>query len=178
MEKKEETFCNVTVQKFIQDMQQEQDEMAEMTKTVCIFMVQKFIQDMQRTPNSIQSTPKESFIEFKPVRDPRPPHPLNNDWDRCNSYVNFKWSVEKSVEWAYGLTIVFGNYMPRKDEQGKDECESIAPNTQKLVQSYREAYNVPVAYAFPPNCLSNAEILNIFDTLINKDYLIYITRTW
>ena len=123
---------------FLKDLKE--DEM----KTVCKFIIAKFMQDIERNPN------KESFIEFRPLRDSRTPHPLNYDFHKCNDFVDVKWSTDLFP----GLYITFGSFIVRSDEKNNSIYSAIAPVTEKLVESYRKEKKIERAYPFPKDSLT------------------------
>lgn len=75
----------------------------EMKMVVAHFMARKFMQDIEQKPG------KESFVEFRPPKDTRKPHPLNFPWDKCNALVKITWHPK----WLLGLSIIFGAFSTR-----------------------------------------------------------------
>jgi len=136
-------------------------------KIVAHFMARKFMQDIEQRPG------KESFIEFRPEKDFRKPNPLNHPWDKCNAFVTVSWDPK----WLIGLKVIFGAFTPRPDDMNAIH-EEIAPNTKNIVKNFQTQHGIKDAYPFPKECLSTQEIQSIFDSIINDDNLIYVTKTW
>jgi hypothetical protein len=137
-------------------------------KMVAKFMVRKIMQDIQRNPD------KESFIEFRPPKDIRTPNPLNYPWDKCNSFVKVYWNSN----WLFGLRVIFGAFIVRPNPDGNPIYEEISPNAEKIVKDFQTHHDIKKGYPFEKGVLTIPEIQSIFDAIIEKDNLIYVTKTW